>query len=90
MPLLEPARLPVDLANVLFGTNFSNPFADATEEALTSLVALGYTDVIRNPDGTYTRTLDDAGMGANTGGVPFGTLPDNINWEQVPEDVINS
>ncbi len=90
LPLLEPARLPVDLINVVFGTNLSNPFADASEEALTSLVALGYTDVVRNADGTYTRTLDEAGLGANTGGVPFGTLPDNIDWRLVPADVLAS
>lgn len=90
LPLLEPARLPVDFVNLMFGTNFSNPFADALEPALTSLASLGYTDVIRNPDGTYTRTLDEAGLNANTGGVTFGTLPDGIDWGQVPEDIINS
>ena len=91
LPLLEPARLPFDAANVLFGTNLSNPFADATEEALTSLVSLGYTDVVRDPvTGAYTRTLDEAGLNADDGGVPFGTLPDNVDWSLVPQDIFNS
>jgi hypothetical protein len=91
LPLLEPARLPFDVANVLFGTNLSNPFADATEEALTSLVALGYTDVVRDPTtGVYTRTLTEAGLNANAGGVPFGTLPDNVDWNLVPGDIFHS
>lgn len=92
LPLLEPFRYPADIANLFTGGafGFTNPFADAIEPTLTSLVSLGYTDVVRNPDGTYTRTLDEAGLNANSGGVPFGTLPEGIDWGQVPGDLFQT
>ncbi len=68
LPLLAPVRLPVDLINQLTGTSIPNPVADAVEPFLTMLVNIGYTDVVRNPGGTYTRTLDQAGVLT-----PFGT-----------------
>ena len=51
---------------------------------MTSLVNLGYTDVVRNADGTYSRTLDDAATPT-----PFFSFP-NVNWQKVPADIMNS
>src|SRR5690606_41485463 len=62
--------------------NFSNPFADAVEDALRILVNLGYTDV--DQDNGYRRTHDQAGLNADGGGVPFGTRPD-IDWARSEE-----
>lgn len=83
LPLLEPARLPFDVINLLTGLSLSNSFADAIEPALKILVNLGYTDV--DQANGYDRTLDE--MGTPT---PFFTLPDNVDWGQVPEDVIDA
>jgi hypothetical protein len=89
LPLLEPLWLASDITNIMTLGTFAdmNPFgmlANALAPAMTSLVNLGYTDVVRNPDGTYTRTLDEAGIPT-----PFLSFPD-INWGQVPGDIINS
>jgi hypothetical protein len=89
LPLLEPLYLATDLTNLLTGGAFANMnplgmLANALAPAMTSLVNLGYTDVVRNPDGTYTRTLDEAGVPT-----PFMSFPD-INWGRVPGDIINS
>lgn len=87
LPVLEPLYLTADALNLVsFGT-LGIPFqriANALAPALTSLTNLGYTDVVRNPDGTYTRTLDEAGVPT-----PFMSFPD-VNWGLVPGDVINS
>ncbi|MCV7225724.1 PE-PPE domain-containing protein [Mycolicibacterium komossense] len=85
LPLLEPIRLPIDVINLFTGANLNNPIATALEPVLTSLVNLGYTDVQRNvvngvPE--YDRTLDQANVIT-----PFGSLPQNINWGQVPGDL---
>jgi PE-PPE domain len=85
LPLLEPVKLPVDVINLFTGLNLNNPIATALEPALTSLVNLGYTDVQRNVvDGVpqYDRTLDQAGVIT-----PFGSLPQNVDWVQVPGDL---
>jgi hypothetical protein len=63
---------------------FPNPLgtlANALAPALTSLVNLGYTDAVRMPDGTYVRTLDQAGDPA-----AFMSFPD-VDWGQVPGDI---
>jgi hypothetical protein len=87
LPMLEPLYLAADVVNLAtFGSVF-NPFerlANALAPALTSLTNLGYTDVVRNPDGTYTRTLDEAGVPT-----PFMSFP-GVNWNRVPGDIINS
>jgi hypothetical protein len=57
--------------------------ANALSPALTSLVNLGYTDVVRMPDGSYVRTLDQAGDPT-----AFMSFPD-VNWAQVPSDIFN-
>ncbi|OBF28412.1 hypothetical protein A5724_28890 [Mycobacterium sp. ACS1612] len=87
LPMLEPLYLLADAVNLTPLGAFPNPFerlANALAPALTSLTNLGYTDVVRNPDGTYTRTLDEAGVPT-----PFMSFPD-VNWGQVPGDVITS
>jgi hypothetical protein len=89
LPLLEPLYLATDFTNLMTLGAFQNMnplgmFANALAPAMTSLVNLGYTDVVRNPDGTYTRKLDEAGVAT-----PFMSLPD-IDWGLVPGDVIHS
>jgi hypothetical protein len=86
LPLLEPLYLLTDLTNLLTLGAFPNPLgtlANALSPALTSLVNLGYTDAKRMPDGTYIRTLDQAGDPT-----AFFSFPD-VNWGQVPGDIVN-
>jgi hypothetical protein len=89
LPVLEPLYLLSDVTSLItLGALSTNPFgmlANAFAPALASLVNLGYTDVVRNPDGTYTRTLTDAGTPT-----PFLSFPTGINPLQVPGDIINS
>ncbi|MFN3003919.1 PE-PPE domain-containing protein [Mycolicibacterium wolinskyi] len=62
LPLLTPMRLPAQLIGLATGnTDINTPLADALEPALDMLVKIAYPDVVRNPDGTYTRTLDEFG-----------------------------
>lgn len=87
LPLMEPMYLTGDVLNMVsFGTLGSPVYklANALAPAMTSLVNLGYTDVVRNPDGTYSRTLNDPGTPT-----PFFSFP-NVNWQKVPADIMNS
>jgi len=87
LPLLEPLYLLTDLTNLMTLGAFPNPLgtlANALAPALTSLVNLGYTDVVRMPDGTYVRTLDQAGDPT-----AFMSFPD-VDWGKVPGDIFNS
>jgi hypothetical protein len=87
LPLLEPLYLLTDLTNLMTLGAFPNPLgiiANALAPALTSLVNLGYTDVKRMPDGTYIRTLDQAGDPT-----AFMSFPD-VDWAKVPGDIFNS
>jgi hypothetical protein len=88
LPLLEPLYLAADVVNLAtFGAlrpNVIERLANALAPALSALVNLGYTDVVRNPDGTYTRTLTEAGVPT-----PFLSFPSGINPIQVPVDVVN-
>jgi hypothetical protein len=86
LPLLEPLYLMTDLTNLMTLGAFPNPLgtiANALAPALTSLVNLGYTDVVRTADGTYVRTLDQAGDPT-----PFMSFPD-VDWAKVPGDIFN-
>ncbi|OBG86974.1 PE-PPE domain-containing protein [Mycobacterium sp. E802] len=58
LPLLAPARLVAGLFSAATGENVNTPVADALEPLLKLLVNTSYTDVERNEDGTWTRTLD--------------------------------
>ncbi|OBJ46039.1 hypothetical protein A5630_12555 [Mycolicibacterium mucogenicum] len=87
LPLMEPMYLTGDVLNMVsFGTLGSPIYklANALAPAMTSLVNLGYTDVVRNADGTYSRTLNDPGTPT-----PFFSFP-NVNWQKVPADIMNS
>jgi hypothetical protein len=88
LPLLEPLYLAADVVNLAtFGAlrpNVIERLANALAPALTALTNLGYTDVVRNPDGTYTRTLTEADVPT-----PFLSFPSGINPLQVPFDVVN-
>ncbi|MCV7278758.1 ATPase [Mycolicibacterium flavescens] len=89
LPLLEPLYLAADVVNIvtLGALARMNPFslvANALAPALTSLVNLGYTDVVFNPEtGAYERTLTEAGIPT-----PFFSFP-NVNWSAVPGVVFN-
>ncbi|WP_231737682.1 PE-PPE domain-containing protein [Mycobacterium sp. IS-1742] len=89
LPLLEPTYLFFDAINLLTGANLNNPIGTALGPALTSLVNLGYTDVVRqwNDDGDYweyVRTFDDSDVPT-----AFGSFPD-INWMNVPGDIVGA
>lgn len=88
LPLLEPTYLVVDAINLFTGLNLNNPIGTALGPALTSLVNLGYTDVVRqwNDDGywEYVRTFDDTDVPT-----AFGSFPD-VNWMNVPGDVFGA
>ncbi|KXW74791.1 hypothetical protein JL15_26050, partial [Mycolicibacterium phlei DSM 43071] len=87
-PILEPLYLLSDVISLMtFGVLATNPIgglANALAPALQALNNLGYTDVVRNPDGTYTRTLDEAGIPT-----PFFSFPSGINPIQAAVDVMN-
>ncbi|WP_197376596.1 hypothetical protein [Mycolicibacterium baixiangningiae] len=96
-PILEPFRYPFDVANFFtagaFG--FTNPFADAVEPAIKILGNLGYTNVVQNPTAAQIAAgLEpyDRDFSNNYGQdhAPFFTFPENVDWAQVPEDVINA
>ncbi|MGV0643866.1 ATPase [Mycolicibacterium sp. XJ2546] len=87
-PLLEPLYLLSDIISIAtFGALAVNPvgmFANALAPAVQALNNLGYTDVARNPDGSYTRTLTEGGVPT-----PFLSFPSGINPLQVPFDIVN-
>lgn len=86
LPLLEPTYLAYDIVNLLTGANLNNPIGTALSPVLTSLVNLGYTDVSYNPTtGIYERSLDEADVPT-----AFGTLPADVDWEQVPGHLVNN
>ncbi|QZH67612.1 PE-PPE domain-containing protein [Mycolicibacterium farcinogenes] len=58
LPLLAPIRLVAGLLGTATGEDVNTPVADALEPVLKLLVNTSYTDVVRNDDGTWTRTLD--------------------------------
>ncbi|MGE2726307.1 ATPase [Mycolicibacterium pulveris] len=87
-PLLEPLYLLSDIISIAtLGALAVNPvgmFANALAPAVQALNNLGYTDVVRNPDGTYTRTLTEGAVAT-----PFLSFPSGINPLQVPLDIVN-
>ncbi len=60
LPLLAPARLVSGLIGLATGEDINTPVADALEPFLKLLVDTSYTDAVRNADGTWDRTLDQA------------------------------
>ncbi|OBB16284.1 hypothetical protein A5762_03230 [Mycolicibacterium elephantis] len=87
-PLLEPLYLLSDVISILtLGLLAVNPvlaLANALAPAVEALNNLGYTDVVRNPDGTYTRTLAEGGVPT-----PFLSFPSHIDPLQVAFDIVN-
>lgn len=61
LPLLALPRLASAAIGLATGEDVNTPLADALEPVLKMLVNIGYNDVVRNADGTYTRTLDRFG-----------------------------
>ena len=59
LPLLTPLRLPAQALGLVTGQQVNTPVADAIEPFLKILVNSAYTDVHRNEDGTWTRSLDE-------------------------------
>ncbi|BCI55288.1 hypothetical protein NIIDNTM18_45660 [Mycolicibacterium litorale] len=100
LPVLEPFRYPTDIANFFTGGvfGFTNPFADAIEPALKILTNLGYTNVTQDmsdPLNPYPRDFtgnfgDGSLVNGEPGGVPFFTLPENVDWGEVPGDVVEA
>jgi hypothetical protein len=82
-PVLEPTYLAVDALNLVTGGSFNNPIGTALNPVLESAGNLGYTDVERNDNGEYVRTFDDTGTPT-----AFFSFPD-VDWEQVPGDLLN-
>ncbi|WP_231737235.1 PE-PPE domain-containing protein [Mycobacterium sp. IS-1742] len=92
LPLLEPFRYPTDFANLFTGGvfGFTNPFADAIEPALKILVNLGYTNVTQDmsiPLDPYPRDFS-GNFGSEY--APFFTFPENVDWGQVPGDLVTA
>lgn len=87
-PLLEPLYLLSDIISITtlgaLGVNPVGMLANALAPAVEALNNLGYTDVVRNPDGTYTRTLTEGAIPT-----PFLSFPSGINPLQVPFDILN-
>lgn len=85
LPLLEPLYLASDFLNVIgLGALAAIPMklANALAPALSTLVNIGYTDVTRDANGNYTRSLSTAATET-----PFLSFPD-IDYGKVPGDVI--
>ncbi|HET7740501.1 MAG TPA: AAA family ATPase [Mycobacterium sp.] len=65
LPLVEPLFLAADFLNLVgLGLLAQIPMriANALMPALTILTNIGYSNVVRNPDGTYTRDFTNAGV----------------------------
>jgi hypothetical protein len=85
-PSLEPLYLASDLLNLVGLAPLAAipmKLANALAPAINTLVNIGYANVTRNPDGTYTRDFTNAGTET-----PFLSFPD-LDFGKVPGDVIN-
>lgn len=74
LPLLEPMYLTADVLDLIGLDPLAQipmRLANALSPALTIMTDLGYANVKRNPDGTYTRDFSTAGEE-----VPFMSFPD--------------
>ena len=87
LPMLEPLYLASDLLNIIGLSPLAQipmRIANAIAPALGILTDAGYGNVVRNPDGTYTRDFSTAGDE-----VPFLSFPD-LNPGQVLTDTITA
>jgi hypothetical protein len=65
LPLVEPLFLAADFLNLVGLSPLAQipmRIANALMPALTILTNIGYSNVVRNPDGTYTRDFTNAGV----------------------------
>jgi hypothetical protein len=86
LPMLEPLYLASDFLNAAGLHPLAQlpmRLANALAPALTTLVNIGYANVTRQPDGTYTRNFNEAGTET-----PFMSLP-NLDYGLVIRDVID-
>jgi hypothetical protein len=86
LPMLEPLYLASDFLNIVGLSPLAAipmKLANALAPVLSTLVNIGYTNVTRNPDGTYTRDFTNAGIET-----PFMSFPD-IDYSKLPGDIIN-
>jgi hypothetical protein len=84
--MLEPLYLASDFLNLIGLSPLAAipmRLANAMAPAFSSLVNIGYANVVQNADGTYTRDFTNAGTET-----PFLSFPD-IDYSRVPGDVIN-
>jgi hypothetical protein len=84
--MLEPLYLASDFLNIVGLSPLAAipmKLANALAPVLSTLVNIGYTNVTRNPDGTYTRDFTNAGIET-----PFMSFPD-IDYSKLPGDIIN-
>jgi hypothetical protein len=87
LPLLEPLYLVSDVLNIVGLSPLAQipmRIANALAPALSILTDVGYGNVTRNPDGTYTRDFSNAGDE-----VPFLSFP-NLNPLQVLGDTFTA
>jgi hypothetical protein len=61
LPLFAGPRLVAAALGLATGMDVNTPLVDALEPMAKILVNMAYTDVVRNEDGTYTRSLDEFG-----------------------------
>jgi hypothetical protein len=86
LPMLEPLYLASDFLNIVGLSPLAAipmKLANALAPALSILTNIGYANVTRNADGTYTRDFTNAGTET-----PFMSFAD-IDYSKVPGDVIN-
>ena len=87
LPVLEPLYLAADVLNIVGLSPLAQipmRIANALAPALGILTDVGYGNVTRNPDGTYTRDFTNAGDE-----VPFLSFP-NLNPLQVLADTFTA
>jgi hypothetical protein len=85
-PMLEPLYLASDFLNIVGLSPLAAipmKLANALAPALSTLINIGYANVVQNPDGTYTRDFTNAGTET-----PFLSFA-NIDYGRVLGDVVN-
>lgn len=84
LPLFAGPRLVADALGSAMGMDVNTPISDAFEPLAEILVNIAYTDVVRNEDGTWSRTLDEFGQPAL-----FGTRTlTREQWALVAGDLV--
>lgn len=87
LPMLEPLYLASDFLNIVGLSPLAQipmRLANALAPALSILTNIGYSNVVRNPDGTYTRDFTDAGVET-----PFLSFA-NIDYGRALSDSFNA